>query len=153
MTLRALHTAHDTELFLAHHSGIGGGRSVGCDRRQRATVPTVDTPVALSAPLRVEDEPLPTDVAALGDQLYRYNAAVTGCDDIREAALWSPALTTVAIDTTAMGELAAQMLLDRIADHKAPRRETVLEPKLVVRASSGQPINDRARPTRRSAGK
>jgi len=79
--------------------------------------------------------------------------AVTGCDDIREAALWSPALTTVAIDTTAMGELAAQMLLDRIADHKAPRRETVLEPKLVVRASSGQPINDRARPMRRSAGK
>ena len=83
MTLRALHTAHDTELFLAHHSGIGGGRSVGCDRRQRATVPTVDTPVALSAPLRVEDEPLPTDIAALGDQLYRYNAAVTGCDDGR----------------------------------------------------------------------
>jgi hypothetical protein len=56
-----------------------------------------------------------------------------------------------------MGELAAQMLLDRIAEPKGPRRESVLEPKLVIRASSGKPLNDkplhhRARPLRRNAG-
>ena len=64
--------------------------------------------------------------------------AVVGCDDVSEAALWIPALTSVAIDTVKMGELAAQMLLERIADHRAPRREIVLEPKLTVRASSWQ---------------
>jgi LacI family transcriptional regulator len=64
--------------------------------------------------------------------------AVVGCDDVSEAALWNPALTSVAIDTVAMGEVAARMLLERIADHKAPRREIVLGPKLAVRASSGQ---------------
>ena len=65
--------------------------------------------------------------------------AVTGCDDISEAALWNPGLTSVAIDTAAMGELAAQMLLDRIADHRVPHRAAVLEPRLVIRASSGSP--------------
>ena len=63
--------------------------------------------------------------------------AVAGCDDVSEAALWNPALTSIAIDTTAMGEVAARMLLDRIGNHGAKRRNVVLEPKLVVRASSG----------------
>jgi LacI family transcriptional regulator len=63
--------------------------------------------------------------------------AVVGCDDVSEAALWNPALTSVTIDTRAMGEVAARMLLERIDDHHAPRREIVLEPKLAVRASSG----------------
>jgi LacI family transcriptional regulator len=77
--------------------------------------------------------------------------AVTGCDDISEAALWSPALTSVAIDTTAMGELAAQMLLERIANPRAPRRDAVLEPKLVVRASSGRPLGERGASVRQPA--
>jgi LacI family transcriptional regulator len=64
--------------------------------------------------------------------------AVVGCDDVSEAALWNPALTSVAIDTPAMGEVAARMLMERIADHGARRRDVVLEPKLVVRASSGK---------------
>ena len=63
--------------------------------------------------------------------------AVIGCDDVSEAALWNPALSSIAIDTLEMGELAARMLMHRIADHGARRREVVLEPKLVVRASSG----------------
>lgn len=33
--------------------------------------------------LRVDEEPSPADVAALHERLYRYNAAVTGCDDGR----------------------------------------------------------------------
>jgi LacI family transcriptional regulator len=71
--------------------------------------------------------------------------AVAGCDDVSEAALWSPALTSVTIDTAAMGEAAAQLLLERIADHAAPRREIVLEPQLAVRASSGGPRRKGAR--------
>ncbi len=38
--------------------------------------------------LRVEDEPRPEDVATLDDQLYRYGAAVTGCDDGRWLAIF-----------------------------------------------------------------
>ena len=63
--------------------------------------------------------------------------AVVGCDDLAEAALWTPALTTVAIDSIAMGEAAARLLLDRMADLAAPPREVVLQPRLVVRESSG----------------
>ena len=63
--------------------------------------------------------------------------AVAGCDDLAEAALWTPALTTVAIDTIGMGEAAARLLIERGADPGRPRRQVVLQPKLIVRASSG----------------
>ena len=66
--------------------------------------------------------------------------AVAGCDDIKEAALWTPALTSVTIDTAAMGEAAAELLVRRIGNIRAPRRQIVLEPKLVVRESSGGQI-------------
>jgi LacI family transcriptional regulator len=63
--------------------------------------------------------------------------AVVGCDDLDEAALWTPALTTVAIDTIGMGEAAVQLLLERSADPFMARRQVVLQPRLIVRASSG----------------
>ena len=63
--------------------------------------------------------------------------AVAGCDDIAEAALWTPALTTVAVDTHGMGEAAARLVLERSADFSLPRRQVVLSPRLIVRASSG----------------
>jgi LacI family transcriptional regulator len=63
--------------------------------------------------------------------------AVAGCDDVKEAALWTPALTSVTINTAAMGEAAADLLVRRIGNIRAPCRQIVLEPKLVVRESSG----------------
>ena len=66
--------------------------------------------------------------------------AVAGCDDVKEAALWTPALTSVTIDTAAMGEAAAELLVRRIGNIRAPRRQIVLQPKLVVRESSGARI-------------
>ena len=38
--------------------------------------------------LRIEDEPRREDVAALDDRLYRYSAAVTGCDNGRWLAIF-----------------------------------------------------------------
>ncbi|HUI16173.1 MAG TPA: LacI family DNA-binding transcriptional regulator [Alphaproteobacteria bacterium] len=73
--------------------------------------------------------------------------AVVGCDDLAEAALWTPALTTIRIQSSAMGEAAAGLLLDRIADLSAPRREVVLQPELIVRESSAL-----VRPRRRHGG-
>jgi LacI family transcriptional regulator len=63
--------------------------------------------------------------------------AVVGFDDLAEAALWTPALSTIAANPRAMGEAAAELLLARIANRAAPRREVVLQPRLVVRESSG----------------
>jgi LacI family transcriptional regulator len=71
--------------------------------------------------------------------------AVAGCDDLVEAALWTPALTTVAIDTIGMGEAAAQLLIERSQDFGRPRRQIVLQPRLIVRASSGPSRVKRAR--------
>jgi LacI family transcriptional regulator len=71
--------------------------------------------------------------------------AVAGCDDLAEAALWTPALTTVAIDTIGMGEAAARLLIERSADFGLPRRQVVLQPTLIVRASSGPSRLKRAR--------
>jgi LacI family transcriptional regulator len=71
--------------------------------------------------------------------------AVVGCDDLAEAALWTPALTTVAVDTIGMGEAAARLLIERSADFGRPRRQIVLQPRLIVRASSGPSRLRRAR--------
>ena len=58
---------------------------------------------------------------------------VIGFDDIEEAALWQPALTTVAIDPERIGAEAAQLLLERIESPDAPPRRVILPPRLVVR--------------------
>jgi len=71
--------------------------------------------------------------------------AVVGCDDLAEAGLWTPALTTVAVDTIGMGEAAARLLIERSADFGLPRRQIVLQPRLIVRASSGPSRLKRAR--------
>ncbi|MBV8768981.1 MAG: LacI family DNA-binding transcriptional regulator [Hyphomicrobiales bacterium] len=63
--------------------------------------------------------------------------AVAGCDDIAEAALWTPALTSISVDTLGMGEAAARLVLERSAEFSLPRRQVVLSPRLIVRASSG----------------
>jgi LacI family transcriptional regulator len=62
---------------------------------------------------------------------------VVGFDDIAEAALWQPALTTVAVAPRHIGAAAAGLLLDRIAGPEAPPRRVILRPELVVRASCG----------------
>ena len=71
--------------------------------------------------------------------------AVVGCDDLAEAGLWTPALTTVSVDTIGMGEAAARLLIERSNDFGRPRRQIVLQPKLIVRASSGPARQRRSR--------
>jgi GNAT superfamily N-acetyltransferase len=48
----------------------------------------VSTSPYLSVELRVEDEPLPADVAILNDRLYRHNAAITGHDNGRSLTIF-----------------------------------------------------------------
>jgi len=63
--------------------------------------------------------------------------AVIGFDDINEAALWSPALTTVSSVPAEIGAEAARLLLERTANPNNAPRQIILQPRLVIRASCG----------------
>ncbi|MCP8939706.1 LacI family DNA-binding transcriptional regulator [Alsobacter sp. SYSU M60028] len=68
--------------------------------------------------------------------------SIVGCDDVAEAAQWFPALTTVRNRQDEMGRLAAQMLAARIREPGLPTRRVLLEPLLMVRASTA-PLRER----------
>lgn len=65
--------------------------------------------------------------------------AVTGFDDIPEAAVTSPPLTTLAVNPRERGRQAAELLLHRLSDPEAPAQRTVAPVELRVRQSSGMP--------------
>lgn len=65
------------------------------------------------------------------------DVAVVGFDDIPEAALFDPALTTVRQPALQMGATATRLLLGLIEDGAQQRSEVVLPAELVVRASCG----------------
>ncbi len=66
------------------------------------------------------------------------HVSVVGFDDIVAAEFNVPSLTTIQQPLDAMGRMAAQILLDRIADHNAQYPPTVLvRPKLIIRESTG----------------
>lgn len=63
--------------------------------------------------------------------------SVVGFDDVPEAALWEPALTTVQVRQHSIGDWAAELLLARIADPERPIAYLSAEPSLVVRGTCG----------------
>jgi len=67
------------------------------------------------------------------------DVSVVGCDDVGDAALWVPPLTTIHNQHIEMGRLAAEMMMRRIQDPGQPRRRITLEPRLVVRETTAQP--------------
>ncbi len=64
--------------------------------------------------------------------------SIVGFDDIQMAQFTCPQLTTIAQPKFEMGEIATDMLLERIRDTNMPQRTRVLEPKLVVRQSTSK---------------
>jgi LacI family transcriptional regulator len=63
--------------------------------------------------------------------------AVIGFDDVAEAALWQPALTTVAISPQQIGAQAAHRLLVRIEQPTLEPQRIILPATLVIRQSCG----------------
>ena len=63
--------------------------------------------------------------------------SVIGFDDIRAAAYTLPRLTTISQPLAEIGKIATQSLLNRIHGTVTPRDEITVEPKLVVRESTG----------------
>lgn len=65
--------------------------------------------------------------------------SLVGCDDVQEAALWYPALTTIKNFQYEMGRKSAEFLLERIDDPGAQTRRLLLKPELVIRATTAPP--------------
>jgi LacI family transcriptional regulator len=64
--------------------------------------------------------------------------AVIGMDNIQVGTIMRPRLSSVTLEQTEMGRMAAQTLLKRIAGSKDAYKSVLLEPGLIVRESSIQ---------------
>ncbi len=85
------------------------------------------------------------DVSAIGairalqdaDIQVPADVSVIGFDDIKEASFTMPRLTTINQDLEEIGRIATQSLLNRIHNTVSPKNEITVEPKLVIRESTG----------------
>jgi LacI family transcriptional regulator len=66
------------------------------------------------------------------------DVSVVGFDDVPMATMFKPELTTVCQPLRRMGNLAAKTIIDRIEKTAEYPPGIVVEPDLVVRASSGR---------------
>jgi len=66
--------------------------------------------------------------------------SVTGYDDLEEAAIATPALTTVWNGQREVGRRAARVLLDRLNGAEVAPTHELIKPELHVRQSSGKPV-------------
>jgi LacI family transcriptional regulator len=65
------------------------------------------------------------------------DVSIIGYDDIELASFCVPRLTTIYQDKKQIGELAVQLILNRLHDPWRPREEIVLHTHLVIRESTG----------------
>ena len=65
------------------------------------------------------------------------DVAVIGMDDTELAGVTTPSLTSVDLGSRERGRLAARLLLDRLEDPSRPAQRVTVQPRLVVRRSSG----------------
>lgn len=63
--------------------------------------------------------------------------SIIGFDDIADAALVRPSLTTIAINPREIGQAATSLLLDKLQNPDKTRERRVLHPHLVVRETTG----------------
>ena len=82
-------------------------------------------PQAFAGALQEAGRIVPTDIS------------VVGFDDIAAAAFHYPSLTTVRQPLGRMGELAVEILIERITSERQTRAELAVQPELVVRESTG----------------
>ena len=68
------------------------------------------------------------------------DVSVTGYDDLEEAAIATPALTTVWNGQREVGRLAARVMLDRLNGVIVQPSQQLIRPELHVRQSTGKPI-------------
>lgn len=69
--------------------------------------------------------------------------AVIGFDNVPEASLWHPSLTTVSADPRRLGQNAAQLMLRRIANPDLPVSRVIMPSRLIVRDSTAALVKER----------
>ena len=77
-------------------------------------------------------------VAALGLQVGQ-DISIIGFDDIQDAAVATPPLTTMALSPYELGRKLARVMLDRMKDPEALVTLTLVPARLVVRETTGAP--------------
>lgn len=68
-----------------------------------------------------------------------HEVSVIGFDDIEDAAVASPALTTLAVSPQKLGRILARVLLERIKDPTTPPTVSEVSAELVIRETAGPP--------------
>ena len=68
------------------------------------------------------------------------DVSVTGYDDLEEAAIATPALTTVWNGQREVGRQAARALLDKLGGSSVKSSQELIKPELHVRQSTGRPV-------------
>jgi LacI family transcriptional regulator len=168
------HLAVQGHRRIAFLGRVGGGpvydlRRAGYERAMRENNLPIAPEWFINAPLSREGgrdgirqalamEPRPTaavcynDVVAFGamSELGEHgfvvgrDFAITGFDGVAGAAHSNPPLTTADVGPGSLGAFAADALLERLAHADAPQIRRLIEPKLVVRQSSGLPTFSRS---------
>jgi LacI family transcriptional regulator len=107
--------------------------------------------IALDSPARLTAAFCHNDVVALGasKELARRGLmagrdfSLIGFDDIPEAAHSSPSLTTISVETRAMGRLAATRLMSLMAQEKSVPRSYLGDAQLILRSSTSPLMTER----------
>lgn len=68
--------------------------------------------------------------------------AVIGFDDVPEASLWHPSLTTVSADPRGLGRKAAQLMLRRISTPNVPIQRVIMPSRLIARDSTAALVKE-----------
>jgi LacI family transcriptional regulator len=78
-------------------------------------------------------------MGALGEQgmVAGRDFAIIGFDGVADAAHSNPPLSTISVDPGRLGEVAAELLLQRLREPSTPALRYLAAPRLVVRQSSG----------------
>ena len=67
--------------------------------------------------------------------------SVIGFDDIEEAKIANPPLTTMAVSPYRLGRRLARVAIERLHDNAAPKTVSLATAELVVRKTTGEPLN------------
>ena len=65
------------------------------------------------------------------------DVSVIGFDNVMDAKLVTPSLTTMAVDPYKMGQILAETILKRINETESPQTTYLNNPELIIRNSVG----------------
>lgn len=104
----------------------------------RATQKLLANKVPFTALVSFNDMSAIGAMGALRDSGLRIpeDVSVVGFDDIQGAAFQNPGLTTIRQPLRQMGEIAAEIIVQRISKNGTVRKRTTVEPELILRQST-----------------